>query len=290
MRCWTACFIALILQTHGAFAAGLAGNGLRFDGLQQTVRVAGSPTLDLGDSFTLEAWVYPEALSNPFPRVISRELNINSRYTLALQTSTGSFNSAINGDEVISPTSLTLNMWNHLPVTYDGATARLYLNGQPAGSESFATAVGALGAAEFVLGNREVDGRQFLGIMDEVRVWDVTRSPADVAFWHNRLIPLAMPGLVSYWDFNSGAGTVLFDQIGSNDGVVAGPSWVDSTAPLIPEPSSVVLVAIGATLTLAWAARRQRFALRALTILAQLGSGQERIGPQSLDPSGSQLL
>ena len=249
--------VILVAGYSCASAAGLAGNALQFTGPFQTVRMPASPTLDLGSEFTIEAWVFPTAIANLFPRVVNREHNINNRYTLALQASTQSFNSAINNQEVASPDIVPLNAWSHLAVVYDGTAATLFLNGQSVASEDFVTSV-ALATGNLILGNNNGNNRQFLGVMDEVRIWNVARTPGEMAHWHNRLIPDSTPGLVSYWNFDEGAGGTLFDQAGSNHGVISGPTWVDSTAPIIPEPSTAVLLAAGFAALLVGEIRRRK--------------------------------
>ncbi len=158
---------------------------------------------------------------------------------------------------VARPETVPLNDWSHLAVSYDGATATLFLNGQPVASDEFVTSVAPV-TAELILGNNRGNMRQFFGVMDEVRIWNVARTPGQMAHWHNRLIPDSTPGLVSYWNFDEGAGGTLFDQAGSNHGTISGPTWVDSTAPIIPEPSTAVLLAAGLAALLVGGIRRRK--------------------------------
>ncbi len=52
----------------------------------------------------------------------------------------------------------------------------------------------------------------FNGFFDELRVWSVARSPAELAATFNRVIAANTPGLAGYYRFEEGAGTALADS------------------------------------------------------------------------------
>jgi len=96
----------------------------------------------------------------------------------------------------------------------------------------------------------------FAGFVDELRVWSVARSAAEIAADRTQVLPPTAPGLVAYYRFEEGAGTVLSDTsaAGSPDGdlVAAQPGngeWVayaddpGNTAPV--EGPGVILFADG---------------------------------------------
>lgn len=69
--------------------------------------------------------------------------------------------------------------WNHVAVTYDGTTKRLYFNGVELGSGSGAIALN-IGAANFRIGSTN-GGEFFNGLIDDVRVYNTAESGATIA-------------------------------------------------------------------------------------------------------------
>jgi hypothetical protein len=56
----------------------------------------------------------------------------------------------------------------------------------------------------------------FNGWMDEVRIWNVARNPADIAADRMRIFATLPGGLVAYWRFEEGSGTTLADAVPGN--------------------------------------------------------------------------
>ena len=130
--------------------------------------------------------------------------------------------------------------WLHIAWAYDGPsnTFQFTVNGiaQPIPSKMATDAwsttqspltIGA--AAEFGLNG-------FDGKIDELRVWNLSRSVSDIARDKNTILKGDEPGLVAYYHFDEGQGTQSADATGKpghtafmiND---AKPKWVDSDIP-----------------------------------------------------------
>jgi len=89
--------------------------------------------------------------------------------------------------------------WHHLAITYDGTQTIWYWNGIPLGLPR--TVVGLnVADANHRIGSR-IDAEYFDGFIDELRIWDVARTEAEIA--ENFVLALSpdTPGLVAYWDF-----------------------------------------------------------------------------------------
>ena len=80
---------------------------------------------------------------------------------------------------LIGPSVLALNTWSHLAATYDGSTMRLYVNGVVVASKAqtgpIATSAGALS-----IGGDALYGQSFQGTIDEVRVYNVALTQAQI--------------------------------------------------------------------------------------------------------------
>jgi hypothetical protein len=80
----------------------------------------------------------------------------------------------------------------------------------------------------------------FHGVIDEVRIWSVTRSRAEIQADMNRKLDGSEPGLVGYWRLDEGGGQVVSDATGNSDGWLGStsasegddPLWVVSDAPV----------------------------------------------------------
>ena len=122
--------------------------------------------------------------------------------------------------------ALEANQWNHLAVTLEGGQERVYLNGTLQ-----QTPPGAVLGITYTL----VTG--FVGIVDEVRLWDYARAGKDLRAAMNQRLTGFEPGLSAYWRFDEGTGDTLNDQ--TNHGKTAqhvGGIWVTSDAPLGENP------------------------------------------------------
>jgi hypothetical protein len=81
----------------------------------------------------------------------------------------------------------------------------------------------------------------FLGLIDEVRVWNTARTQAQIQANMNRTLTGNEPGLVGYWRLDDGSGQAILDSsLRGNDGRLGSaaapdsndPTWVVSDAPV----------------------------------------------------------
>jgi hypothetical protein len=162
--------------------AGQAGRALSFDGVNDRVNVNDAASLDLTGGMTLEAWVYPTALSG-WRTVVLKEMAGGLVYALYAHDNAPwpAAYVRLSGVEVgvtgVSP--LPLNAWTHLATTYDGTTLRLYVNGVEAGSQAGGGAI-QVSTGRLRVGGNAVWGEWLAGRIDEVRIYNRALSPAEI--------------------------------------------------------------------------------------------------------------
>jgi PKD repeat protein len=160
---------------------GKYGSALSFDGIDDWVTLTGTPSLALSTSMTLEAWVYPTALSG-WQTVMLQERLDGLAYALyahddALRPAVYVHTGADVG--AFGETSLPLNTWSHLAGTYDGTTLRLYVNGLEVGQQEVAGDIVTTGGV-VRLGGNSVWGEFFAGRIDEVRIYNRVLTAAEI--------------------------------------------------------------------------------------------------------------
>ncbi|MFI6515402.1 LamG-like jellyroll fold domain-containing protein [Spirillospora sp. NPDC050679] len=186
-----------------------------------------------GKPYTIEAWIKPAAYDGP---VVSR----GTSYQLAVDAG-GAVALAHGGAQQPLKSSITLakGAYSHIAATFDGTTATIYVNGRPAASGALKYTEDA-GAAT-VIGGAATAGAasgHFAGDVDEVRMWNRPRIPAEIREDMNHRLIGNEPGLVAYHRFDEGAGTTVHDQTDqAAHGTVKGTAqWVGSDAPLGDHP------------------------------------------------------
>jgi Concanavalin A-like lectin/glucanases superfamily len=174
--------------TNGpALVGGISGNALSFNGSNQyiSVPIGTSSPLKFQGNFSVSAWVKPTSLHN-YGNVIGTG-NVNTSYGL-ITFADGEWHWQLSsGADVQAPAgSLVNGTWAHIAATYDGTTVSLYQNG------AFVTS-GARGqpgvpTSPFYIGADVGNGRYFSGIIDDVRAYVRTLSPAEINAIYNQSI------------------------------------------------------------------------------------------------------
>ena len=134
--------------------------------------------------------------------------------------------------------SLAAGEWFHVAATYDGTIIKIYQDGSLVDSKAQS---GNTAEVNYLFFGAWLGS--FNGLMDEIRIWDIVRTPGEIASTMLGSLQGDEPGLVGYWPLDDGSGQFASDatgngqsaRLGSSDGVDGqDPIWVASDSPLIP--------------------------------------------------------
>lgn len=168
--------------------SGKYGNALVFNGTSALVTISNAATLQLSTAMTLEAWVNPSTVTRAFRDVIYKG---KDNYYLE-GTSRTSGRPAMGGtfasSTLYGTNALAINTWTHLAATYDGATMRLYVNGTQVSSAAQTGAI-ATSTNPLQIGGDSFNGQFFKGTIDEVRIYNVALTAAQIQTDMNTPIP-----------------------------------------------------------------------------------------------------
>lgn len=211
--------IALAALLPGAAGAQPFDSWLDFAGnpMHGYVRVPHSAALNPTGAFTFEAWV--SIANNPTGedcRSIAGKnylqaywfgvCTVSGRPTLRSYLKGGT--SARNGGVIPS------GVWTHVAVVFNGTRRLHYINGEVAGDFP-ETGPLTTSTSEFRIGSDF--SWQFTpdGDIDEVRLWNVARTTAQIRSTINRRVTAAQPGLVAVWPLNGNGNEIIAGRNGS---------------------------------------------------------------------------
>jgi hypothetical protein len=120
------------------------------------------------------------------------------------------------GGEYTAP-DLQLNQWYHVAGVYDGSNVKLYVNGQLKMNVSSPGTINWDGSYtnSYLGGMDDPWGGKFPGLMDEVRIWNVARTQAQIQASMNAELSGPQSGLQAYYKMNEGSGQTLTDSSGN---------------------------------------------------------------------------
>jgi hypothetical protein len=197
---------------------------LEFDGSGDYVSISYDEALN-PDTFTFEAWAYVSGGSGTWRNVMTNRegsyrgpiiyAGTNDKWQIWLGDESSW--KKVTGDSVV------MNTWTHLAGTYDGSKLYFYINGELQGTTSVTQSKNTSG--NFVIGG----GYSFDGMLDEFRVWNIVRSQSEIQENMEKTLAGDEDGLVAYYPFDEGSGTIIEDVTGSGyDGSKVGNvQWVD---------------------------------------------------------------
>ncbi len=173
-------------------ATGKYGKALQFNGTSALVTVPDAASLHLSSGMTLEAWVNPSAVNANWRDVVYKG---NDNFYLEATSSNASRPDAgmIAGGsyaDAFGTAALPANGWSHLTETYDGAALRLYVNGTQVASTAHTGTI-ASSTNPLQIGGDSIYGQFFAGLIDEVRVYNVALTPAQIQA--DQATPVGLP-------------------------------------------------------------------------------------------------
>jgi|GEM_PF-3338468 len=233
-----------ILFWSGSLVASV-GNYLDFNGSSNYVSCGNPASLQISGALTIEAWIYCESVTGDGNVIVSRaieseteagnilyQFRILSDRTLRLMWEAGAGNNYYveSAAGVISN-----NTWHHVAAVRDvgssSSAVRLFVDGTLIKSASATNPSGGTDVNQRVwIGANYQDGTYrywFNGKIDEVRIWNVVRSVAQIQTNMYSNLEGNESGLVGYWKFDENTGSTVYDETAnSNNGSISGASWV----------------------------------------------------------------
>ncbi|MCU0454440.1 MAG: cohesin domain-containing protein [Bacteroidetes bacterium] len=233
----------------------------RFDGTQDRARVTDSAPLHpsavpsayqvTGTAITVESWVYLTGLPGPNSGMFIAARPGNNgigvdpwhSYGLIVNNYDGSGVAKLSfmvagatggsGVYALDTDPVQTGQWYHVAGTYDGSQVRLYVNGVLKRQVATSVAI-ASGGTGFYIGGMTYDYMN--GLIDDVRLWNVTRLGPDIAAAKDAALVGNESGLVGYWPLDSayvsGANVVTPDRTSNHNDLA-----VQFDTKLVPFPA-----------------------------------------------------
>jgi len=172
--------------TNGpTWAPGVFGSALKFDGVNDFVSVPHNTSLNVSSEVAVAVWINPQRYNapngDPWQGIIGKQEGQRS-YNLYTEASRALHFSTAGVGTLSTATLPPLNEWVHVCGMVVKGTHAYFINGQAAGTGgSGITLPGAADTANVVIGRtNEGVNRSFLGMIDDVRVYNRSLTQAEV--------------------------------------------------------------------------------------------------------------
>lgn len=184
--------------TNATWTQGKVGAALNFDGNGDYVVSTTNPSTS--QVFTTSFWFNTSTPSTNM-YLLDRGGNIHwfELYNSKLRSGT----SASNYSD--STTTILANTWYFASMTYDGTNVKQYING----IQQFNIAGGNVTPSGLQLSRYYNGGTYFNGQIDQVKIYNYARTPAQVAYDYNK------GGPVGWWKMDECQGTTIADWSGN---------------------------------------------------------------------------
>lgn len=256
-------FFGCFLWSLVAFAQN---NALDFDGVDDEIIVGDITQLNQTNQFTIEGWFKQDAIGvkgGMFAKILDGTNMIRARTWSNGQLYTYVYNGA-NPHARFDYSSMTFaGSWFHYAMVFDGTQSssadrlKVYFNGQLMTltfNNPIPNQTANLTGTNFIIGedvNVGGAGQNWNGQIDEVRVWNIARTAAQISANMNNELSCSTSGLIACYHFNQGiaggnnAGVITLNDGSSNnyDGTLSGfaltgssSNWVERC--MAPSPAS----------------------------------------------------
>ncbi len=168
------------------WTTGKVDGALSFNGQNTYIDCGTGSSLNLTNSLTICAWIYPESFGQGgWGRIVDRG-NGSSGYSFYVNSANSTIKYVAYGSNTVSSSAqvIGLNKWQHVAVVYDDSsdTVTFYVNGQQAGTVGYTASPFGSSDDPAVIGIRGYDlNRAFDGLIDDVRVYNRALTEDEVS-------------------------------------------------------------------------------------------------------------
>lgn len=193
------------------------GSCLLFDGSNEYVDFNAADIVN-SSTGTIEAWIYAENWDANRMTIFSSEIGpawVNLRFVLFSNSNNSLTFSVANGtssaqDNCNTGTVLSNKTWYHVTGIYNGSNLKIYINGELKDTYDTSITPGTFTPTKTMVGWHCSD-RYWNGKIDQVRIYNYARTPAQIAWDYNRGKP------IGWWKFDEGEGTTAHDTSGNEN-------------------------------------------------------------------------
>lgn len=199
-----------------------SSNALHFPGVNTSEVVTSTPNTAT-NALTIEAWVNVEVgglgtlVSNVPTTAFSNALGLISLHVwgngdvyFAIGLNGSTQFTQLNLFGVVNP-----NEWVHVAATFSSSAMKVFINGVEAGSLSLSNKTIGSSANMFNI------GRQFSGKVDDVRIWNTTKTAQQIAASMNNCLSGAESGLRAYFDLEEADGSTVKNAVDNSDAALS---------------------------------------------------------------------
>jgi Concanavalin A-like lectin/glucanases superfamily len=220
----------------GELSAAITPTNFAFSALQltpsQSAR-ASTVVTTASNNVTLEAWVRWDG--GPSGQLVAYNGDTSTRgYGLYLANGAVSVLMGGRGWATCTTCVLAQGVWSHVAAVRDAGVWKIYKDGVAGAVTNATLSPNAPSSGTFFVGSTSAGTEGTSGATDEVRVWNVARTAAQLA--QDRTVALMgdEPGLVAYYRLDEDTGTTSADASPGGHPLTlhGGPIWVSSGATL----------------------------------------------------------
>ncbi len=207
--------VLLTLLSFVVFASANAQNfAINFTGGDDRLLAPQDVSFEIGSAFTVEAWIQArqwraESWQGTIVGIDGQNPDIGYAFRCG-KNGTLSFVMGANNvwTEAQSDAIMNANQWTHVAATVDSDNINLYINGNLVATTPYSGTIGQRMLPLTIGSSAGFPGRGFDGALDEIRIWNVARTQAEINA--NKEVDLtgSEPGLTAYFPMNEGTGLV----------------------------------------------------------------------------------
>ena len=201
------------LTNNPTWSTGKFGSGINFSNNYVTSPIANEANFDFTSDFTVSGWINVDPTnSTSYRGVLGKYNNDSTGWDLGVQSD--GLRMDIRGSSTIDagPSgTLGTNTWKHFGIVNTTTSIKIYIDGVLVNTTN-GTWTSTTNNNAFTFGNRGISGTTgFIGKLDNIRVFNYARTPAQIAWDYNR------SGPVGYWKFDECQGSTLNDSSGNGN-------------------------------------------------------------------------